>query len=112
MTADEVINIIFETVEEMRPFFVPNPETRGKTSTGKMAFNALQVRVRTYQRKPAVEIFMDENIAPYVVYTNEPWISPKWRGKKNPNEGWWDKFLEELLKRVAKKINGNLTFTE
>ena len=55
MTADEVINIIFETVEEMRPFFVPNPETRGKTSTGNMAFKALQVRVRTYQRNPPLK---------------------------------------------------------
>lgn len=36
------------------------------------------------------KIFVDESIAPYMPYTNEPWISPKWNGKKNPNEGWWD----------------------
>jgi len=26
----------------------------------------------------------------YATYTNEVWISPKWNGKQNPNEGWID----------------------
>lgn len=45
-------------------------------------------------------------IAPYVPYTNEPWISPKWNGKKNPNEGWWDRFVAEFTKRLANKLKG------
>lgn len=26
----------------------------------------------------------------YAVYTNSPWISPKWHGAQNPNEAWAD----------------------
>jgi hypothetical protein len=29
-----------------------------------------------------------EITAPHTVYTEEPWISPQWRGRANPNEGW------------------------
>ena len=29
-------------------------------------------------------IYVEEGIAPYMPYTNEPWISPKWHGRKNP----------------------------
>ena len=25
---------------------------------------------------------------PYTVYTIEKWLSPKWRGRTNPNENW------------------------
>jgi hypothetical protein len=26
----------------------------------------------------------------YAPYTNEPWLSPRWNGKSNPNQGWID----------------------
>lgn len=110
MTDLQVMNVIFQTVEEMRPNFIPNPETRGKTSTGNMAFNSLRAYVGSQGGNLCVYIEMNENIAPYVVYTDKPWISPKWGGKKNPNEGWWERFLEELMRRLAQKLNGELTF--
>ena len=46
------------------------------------------------------KIFVDEEKAPYMVFTNEKWISPKWNGKQNPNEKWWDN------KAVDAVING------
>ena len=104
MTAQRVITACVETVEEMRANFVPNPNTRYKKggSTGNMAFNALRYRVEG----DIFHIWIDEGIAPYVVYTNEPWKSPKWHGKQNPNEGWWECFCDEFAKRLASKLQG------
>jgi len=33
-------------------------------------------------------IMYDGNAVPYIPYTEYKWISPKWNGKKNPNEAW------------------------
>ena len=43
-------------------------------------------------------------IAPYMPYTNEKWISPKWNGKQNPNEGWWEKAAKEVAEMIAFEI--------
>ena len=108
MTAEEVKNIVLETVEEMRPYFVPNPRTRDRTSTGNMALHSLSYDVQYIGKEIHIKIYMDEGIAPYVVYTNEPWLSPYWRGKQNPNEGWWERVVAELNARVSKKVQGNM----
>lgn len=55
-----------------------------------------------------VRVYIDDSIAPYCVYTNDPWLSPNWKGKKNPNEGWWERFAEEFARRLAKKLKGSL----
>ena len=53
--------------------------------------------------------YVDEKIAPYMPFTNEKWISPRWNGKKNPNEGWWtnDVFMaiiNTIKQQLADKI--------
>lgn len=60
--------------------YVPNPKTRGsgyyinkyghrcKCSTGNMAFNASKIE---FTDDRTCNIYVDENIAPYVPYTNE-----------------------------------------
>lgn len=55
--------------------------------TGNMALLATKVEKVSENE---VKIYVDSEIAPYVVYTNEPWTSPKWKGKQNPNEHWFD----------------------
>ena len=47
-------------------------------------------------------------LAPYMPFTNEPWISPRWNGKKNPNEGWWENACENVIKILANKTGGKL----
>lgn len=51
-------------------------------------------------------VFINDEKAPYAVYVNEPWISPKWNGKDNPNEGFWDEVVEKLAEIIKNKING------
>lgn len=84
--------------------YVPNPKTRPKASTGNLAFNALQYSIVG----DTVDVYIDEDIAPYCVFTDEPWVSPYWHGKKNPNEGWWGRFCAEFSRRLAQKLRGKL----
>ena len=49
---------------------------------------------RTYKLSRSMQVmdtdkgFSIEWSTPYVPYTVEKWISPRWRGRKNPNEQW------------------------
>lgn len=104
MTKQQVVATAINIVEEMRLEWVPNPNTRYITSTGNMAIHALRYDIKNN----IVDITIDESIAPYVPYTNEPWISDKWHGKKNPNEGWWQRFVDEFTKRLAVRLKGEL----
>ena len=49
-----------------------------------------------------------EGVAPYMPFTNEPWISPKWNGKKNPNEGWWQEAVEKVVEYILQRYKGQL----
>lgn len=53
-------------------------------------------------------LYVDLEEAPYMPYTNEPWISPKWNGKQNPNEKWWNNTVEEFMRRVARELGGKI----
>ena len=104
----------FNTFQE----FVPNKNTRyisyyinkygnkQRGSTGNMAFNALQARFKALNTKHIAEIYINDKIAPYVYYTNERWLSPKWKGHKNPNEGWVLRGANKVALVVAKEVNG------
>lgn len=73
--------------------------------TGNLALNAIRMEMES----PNVcLIYVDESIAPYMPYTNEPWLSPRWNGRKNPNEGWWQRAGEHVVKTVASKVKGKI----
>lgn len=50
----------------------------------------------------------EEGVAPYMPFTNEKWISPRWNGTQNPNESWWNDAMEVIINYIAKKFNGEL----
>lgn len=87
---------------------VPNPETRYKIggSTGNMALNATKIE---FPSPDVCLIYVDKNIAPYLPYTDLPWLAPRWHGKKNPNEGWFDRAAMYILSYVAKQVNGEIS---
>lgn len=104
MTRTQIVAAAQRAVESIRADWVPNPKTRYKTSKGNMAFNSL----RDQEEGDTFVIYMDECIAPYVPYTNEPWLSPRWNGKKNPNEGWWRRFCDEFARRFTAELKGEI----
>lgn len=79
--------------------------------TGNLAFNSV---VYNNNGVYGIEfrISIDQNIAPYMVYTNEKWISP--RGKenkipKNLNESWWNRTCEQIINMFERELGGELT---
>lgn len=41
----------------------------------------------------------------YMVYTEEAWISEQWRGRKNPNEGWFREAVELVYRLIRSELN-------
>lgn len=77
--------------------------------TGNMAYNAtLLARVGNNQWEIYVSGDGTHGIAPYAPFTTEPWISPRWHGKRNPNEGWWQRFADFIATEVAKTLGGTV----
>jgi cell wall-associated NlpC family hydrolase len=37
----------------------------------------------------------------YAPYTNEAWVSPRWNGKINPNQGWIDTNVIQAVRLFA-----------
>ncbi len=76
-----------------------------RASTGNMRFNATSIRRVSPN---VIEIKVDAKIAPYVVYTNEPWLSPKWKGAQNPNEKWFERAVKIYAQSLAYALRGRL----
>ena len=97
---------------------VPNPNTRGvgyyknkygnwcKCSTGNL-MNSVRLRVGN-RRTNTSKVWIDEKQAPYMPYTNEKWISPRWNGKKNPNEKWFDKSVYTFARALVKSFGSGV----
>lgn len=73
--------------------------------TGNLRYNA----IRLTREGDDYVIYVDTEIAPYMPYTNEPWVSDYWGGKKNPNEKWFDKVAELVAKKIASALGGKIT---
>lgn len=93
-----VCDLALQTLKELAPY-----------DTGNLAHNA--VRLEFISPNEAL-LYVDEKIAPYMPYTNEPWVSPYWNGKKNPNEGWFDAAAELVAEVVAKFSRGEIKIVE
>lgn len=50
----------------------------------------------------------NNGLAPYTPFTNEQWISPRWNGKQNPNENWWNDAIEFVIHYIAERFKGVL----
>lgn len=55
--------------------------------TGNLSIDAIRM---VFEDEKTCRIYVDERIAPYMPYTNEPWVSEYWKGKQNPNLYWFD----------------------
>lgn len=112
LTREDVFQACTEALEELRNnLHIP-------WDTGNLATNAL----RYYIEGNEFIIEVNEEIAPYMVYTNEPWEEKdirmgnfkkgetvvRHRTWKNPNEGWWQRWVEDFMALLAEKVQGEL----
>lgn len=73
--------------------------------TGNMRYNASKIE---FPSPDVCLIYVDPKIAPYVPYTNFPWIAERWHGKKNPNEGWFPKAAGFVVNYIAQYTQGEI----
>lgn len=76
-------------------------KSKSPMDTGNLRYNAIKYRMEADK----FIIYVDEKIAPYMVYTNEVWIN---RNSNNPNESWWNKTVEEIIQLMAIYLKGEL----
>jgi len=44
----------------------------------------------------------------YVQYTTDEWVSPKWNGRENPNEGWEKEVGDAFIKTAKVKLGARI----
>lgn len=44
--------------------------------------------------------------APHTVYVEEPWLSPRWGGRENPNERVILEYTDLLVRNITQKLGG------
>lgn len=42
----------------------------------------------------------------YMPFTNEPWVSPRWNGRENPNLYWFQENAEYIARLLARHLGG------
>lgn len=79
---------------------------RKRKGRGNLRYNA----TRDFSRgKTKYVIYIDDKkIAPYMPYTNEKWVSPRWNGKKNPNEKWFDNAYGAVVEYCKQELHGTV----
>lgn len=77
--------------------------------TGNLALNSINIVFKSPTR---VTIVIGAEVAPYALYTNEPWISPRWRGRTNPNEHWVQAACEAARPVMRALISGSISEEE
>lgn len=66
--------------------------------TGNLKFNSIK---GIWINDSTFRIYIDESVAPYMKFTQEPWS----RGK-NPNEGWFDKAVRFIANYLTQRLGG------
>ena len=74
--------------------------------TGNLERNGIRVKIDNGTMCVVVGHDTSKLLGEYAVYTNEPWISPKWGGKQNPNQGWIERVIEKALPLIKQVYQG------
>lgn len=93
---DSIFAVLIDSSVNLLRSFAPK-------ATGNLAYNAIRVHK---QGENVVKIYVDPAIAPYMVFTNEKWTSPKWNGKPNPNEKWFETSAELIARHITETLTG------
>lgn len=74
--------------------------------TGNLAINSTEVQISA----TGIRAISHGGYAPYNIYTNYAWTAPRWKGRRNPNEGWFDvKFAGAAKQYIYEWLNGQPT---
>lgn len=76
--------------------------------TGNLSLNA----IKSVYEDGVWQVVIGGEIAPYAVYTNEPWLSGKWKGAVNPNQGWVERAIESVRMSIIGVFQDKYTIEE
>lgn len=82
-------------------------QIRAPKDTGNLALNG--IRKAFDPETQTALIVIGGEVAPYAVYTNEPWIDDRWNGAQNPNQGWIQFAIEEARPVLIMILSGTMT---
>lgn len=77
----------------------PRATERGKSRNGMPAM------LDRFEETKAADGYIISNKTEYMVYTNERWISPRWRWE-NPNLYWWQNKIEIVVDNWKSRVGG------
>lgn len=95
MTGAQFQSAVYKAVATLR--------ARAPYDTGNLRYNAIRYY---FEGQDTAHILVDESIASYMPYTNEPWISTYWRGRKNPNLYWFDIAAAAIIGELERDLHG------
>lgn len=101
----EVKERFLAACEYLREFLI----LRTPVDTGNLAHRGIHM---IFINKHHARIIIGGEAAPYAIFTNSPWTSPKWNGKTNPNQGWVEDAVKDATGIVKQILGGNITQEE
>lgn len=104
MTQAQIVQYILQEIQNMTPYDTGN--LHDSTKLKYLGNSKWEIYVNCGE-DPYLKDY-ERGLAPYMPFVNEKWISPRWRGKQNPNENYWNKSIEIALYRCAKRFEGEL----
>lgn len=103
MIREQIVRALLKDIRSKTPIDTGN--LRASTVSKRVNSNTWEIYVNAGDG-PYVKY--DRGLAPYVPFVNEPWVSSYWRGKVNPNQGYWNRAVEGAIQRLAKMTGGTL----
>ena len=100
MTKRQQVELAIKDTVAMARYLIP-------IDTGNLRWDSFNMR---RQDKDTWIVYIDDEVAPYAPYVNEKWVSPKWNGKQNPNEGIFKKVFEFIGARINRIVGGQILF--
>ena len=96
---DNAINKAVKKLRELAP-----------KDTGNLAYNAIKKEILG---EGHYIIYVDEEVAPYMKYTEENWgqFAPPLQGKQNPNEGWFNRACDIIISLIREELSANYDVT-
>ena len=95
-----------QLLNEIGTYIIDRLRNLAPKDTGNLAFNSITL-VMTANNEITISVSLEQ--APYMPYTNAPWLDDKWNGKKNPNEQWWNDAIVLILQELEQMTGGKLT---
>lgn len=97
----------FDRLEQTADFLVLWLQVKAPKASFNLAVNGIRKAYSETTGYPIIVIGGEP--APYAIYTNEPWISPRWGGKQNPNQEWIQNAIIEVIPTIQSIMSGVIT---